>query len=156
MPSATAEPLQFHPLSFLDEGDGDVLIGRIDIDSYGVFPADGAALVRELQTGRSREDAAAWYRENYGEDVDIGEFVDTLEELQLLRDSSAAAAAASSTAPAVRWQRLGRAVFSPVGLLLYLGLLTAAVAASVADPRLVPRTRTCSSPTICWSSSSRC
>jgi len=44
LPAPTA-PLRFHPLSFLDEGDGDVLIGRSDIDSYGVFPADGAVLL---------------------------------------------------------------------------------------------------------------
>ena len=35
--------LAFHQLSFAPEGD-DVVVGRRDIDSYGVFPPDGAAL----------------------------------------------------------------------------------------------------------------
>lgn len=140
MPTATVSPpLHFHPLSFLDEGDGDVLIGRVEIDSYGVFPADGAALVRELQAGRSPDDAAAWYLERYGESVDMTEFVATLAELDLLRDSATVPAGSAEivTTP-VRWQRLGRAVFSPVGLLGYLCLLAAAVAACWLDPRLVP------------------
>lgn len=141
MPTATAAPpLQFHQLSFLDEGNGDVLIGRVDIDSYGVFPADGAALVRELQTGRSPDEAAAWYLTRFGESVDITEFVETLAELELLRDITSAATGLVDpvSVPPVRWQRLGRAVFSPIGLLLYLALVVAAVIACLQDPRLVP------------------
>ena len=38
-------------MSFLADR-GEVVIGRTDIDSYAVFPEDGAALVRELQAGR--------------------------------------------------------------------------------------------------------
>lgn len=140
MPTATATtPLRFHQLSFLDEGDGDILIGRPDIDSYGVFPADGAALVRELQSGRHPDEAATWYLDRFGESVDIADFIDTLAELELLRDTDSADADAELVAPQpVRWQRLGRAVFSPIGLLLYLGLLTAAVVACRIDPRLIP------------------
>ena len=43
-------PVAMHPLIFLEES-GDVVVGRPDIDSYGVFPADGAALVRQLAAG---------------------------------------------------------------------------------------------------------
>ena len=46
-------------------------MGRRDIDSYGVFPPDGAALVRELDAGRSVPDAERWYEATYGEKVDI-------------------------------------------------------------------------------------
>ena len=138
LPAPTA-PLRFHPLSFLDEGDGDVLIGRSDIDSYGVFPADGAALVKELQNGRSPADAAGWYLDRYGESVDMSEFIDTLVELELLRPPSVDDASSTPTvAQPVRWQRLGRAVFSPVGLVAYLALLAGAVVASMIDPRLIP------------------
>ena len=138
LPAPTA-PLRFHPLSFLDEGDGDVLIGRSDIDSYGVFPADGAALVKELQSGRSPGDAAGWYLDRYGESVDMSEFIDTLAELELLRPPSVVGEILTpAVAQPVRWQRLGRAVFSPVGLVAYLALLVGAVVASMIDPRLIP------------------
>ena len=137
--AAPTAPLLFHPLSFLDEGDGDVLIGRSDIDSYGVFPADGAALVKELQDGRSPADAAGWYLDRYGESVDMSEFIDTLVELELLRPSSVDDAPSTPTVPQpVRWQRLGRAVFSPVGLVAYLALLAGAVIIMLTDPRLIP------------------
>lgn len=132
-------PLQFYPLSFLDEGDGDIVIGRPDIDSYGVFPADGAALVTELQNGRHPDAAAAWYFDQYGESVDMAEFIDTLTDLELLREPTSITTTMEVVAPQpIRWQRLGRAVFSPVGLVAYLALLVGAVVACLADPRLVP------------------
>ena len=58
-PHLQGRPLRFHPLAFLEDG-GEVVVGRSDIDSYGVFPTDGAALVRELAAGRPPADAAAW------------------------------------------------------------------------------------------------
>ena len=82
-------PLRFHPLAFLEDG-GEVVVGRSDIDSYGVFPADGAALVRELAAGRAPADAADWYAETYGERIDMADFVATLHELQLVRSEQRA------------------------------------------------------------------
>jgi hypothetical protein len=46
-------PLRLHPLTYLDEGD-DVTLGRADIDSYGLFPPDGAALLQQLEAGTLR------------------------------------------------------------------------------------------------------
>ena len=90
-------PLQFHELSFLDEGDGDILIGRADIDSYGVFPADGAALVEQLRSGRPPGEAAAWYLHTFGESVDMPEFIDTLTELELILEPGTTSASTRST-----------------------------------------------------------
>src|SRR3954467_3083054 len=95
--------LTLHPLTFLEDGD-EVVIGRRDIDSYAYFPPDGAALVRQLEAGRSPAQAAAWYRDAYGEAVDIDEVVETLHELHFVRDAEAPAPAERP----VRWQRLGR------------------------------------------------
>lgn len=62
----SARVLRLHPLSYLDEGD-EVVVGRTDTDSYGLFPADGAELVRRLEEGMAVPDAAAWYESRYGE-----------------------------------------------------------------------------------------
>ncbi len=129
-----AAPLTLHPLSFLEDGD-EVVIGRRDIDSYAFFPPDGAALVRELGAGRSPAQAATWYRDTYGDDVDVDAVVATLRELGFVRDGDTGAAAAPRPP---RWQRLGRALFSPVAWILYLLAIAAAAVACLRDPALVP------------------
>jgi hypothetical protein len=130
-----AVPLRFHRLTFLEDR-GEVVVGRADLDSYGVFPPDGAALVRELAAGRSPDTAAAWYADTYREQVDIEQFVGTLRELQLVRDDEDESAA---TGPAeVRWQRLGRALFSAPAWACYAALLIAAIMACVADGDMLP------------------
>ncbi len=126
-------PLRLHPLTFLEEGD-EVTVGRADINSYALFPADGAALVRRLEAGLSPSEAARWYREEYGEDVDIVEFLAVLEEFELLIPPGEEAA----VAPEVRWQRLGRALFSPWAWCAYALIVIAALVAMVRDPGLAP------------------
>lgn len=126
-------PLEFHPLTYLDEGD-EVVIGRRDIDSYGAFPPDGAALVRKLADGASPAAAAGWYRQVYGEAIDIDDFIATLRELELTRDENESIA----TTVAPRWQRLGRVVFSPAAWISYAGIVTAAVVAVALRPELAP------------------
>ena len=123
--------LAFHQLSFAPEGD-DVVVGRRDIDSYGVFPPDGAALVRELAAGRPLPDAARWYEDTYGEAVDVDAFVDTLIDLEFLRAADEPVAAAEP----VRWQRVARALFSPVAAVLYGMVVAAAIGISLGDPSL--------------------
>ncbi|GAA1237144.1 hypothetical protein GCM10009665_29110 [Kitasatospora nipponensis] len=114
-------PRALHALVFLPEGD-DVVVGRADTDEYVVLPADGAELIRFLTEGMTPRQAAERYAEQYGESVDIADFLTTLEELGFL-------AAPGETPPAtpapVRWQKLGRAMFSPAAWVCY-GLLVAA------------------------------
>jgi hypothetical protein len=129
-------PLKLHPLTYLDEGD-EVTVGRTDINSFGLFPPDGAALLRRLEAGESPNAAAAWYAAEYGETVDMSEFMEVLEELELLvKDGETVAAPA-----AVRWQRLGAALFSPVAWVIYGLLAAAAIAAMVSDHTLIPHYR---------------
>ena len=129
------EPLRLHPLTFLEEGaDDDVTIGRADIDSYGLFPSDGAALLRQLESGTPPADAAEWYRNEYGESVDIEEFLDVLDELDLVvRDGEEVASAGP-----VKWQRLGRVLFSPVAAIVFVAVAVAAVVEMIRNPALVP------------------
>ncbi|MEU1883894.1 hypothetical protein ABZ491_00215 [Micromonospora rifamycinica] len=141
-------------LSFLPEGDG-VVVGNAATDSYAVLPVDGAELLRRLGEGMTPRAAAAWYAETYGEEVDIAELLVDLADLGLvtLPDATgpttpsattvtpATAAASASAAAPVRWQRLGRALFSPVALLAYAALVVAAVVVAVAQPDLRPHYR---------------
>jgi len=130
---ALDQPLHLHPLTFLEEGD-EVTAGRADIDSYGMFPADGAALLRRLAAGSPPNEAAAWYTEQYGERVDISEFLEVLDELRLIVGEG------ETTKPAakVRWQGLGRAVFSRPAWACYALLVAAAVAEMIREPYLLP------------------
>ncbi len=128
MPTA----LVFHPLTFLDEGDA-VTVGRTDIDSYCVLPADGAFLLRRLTEGTPPAEAAREYEEHYGEPVDVGDFVSSMSDLGFLKQDA-------ETAPApLRGQRLGRALFSGPAWVLYAGLVAAAALRTAQHPDLVPR-----------------
>ena len=129
-------PVGLHALTFLDEGD-DVTVGRQDVDSYCVLPADGAALLRWLAEGASPRAAADAYLQRYGEPVDLAEFLAAMDELGFL----AGPGEAPVTAAPVRWQRLGRALFSPVAWAGYAALLAAAVTAMSRHPDLAPQYR---------------
>jgi hypothetical protein len=126
-------PLRLHPLTFLHEGD-EVTVGRADIDSYGLFPPDGAALLQQLESGTPPAEAAEWYQSQYGESVDIEEFLAVLDELDLVvRDGEEVA----QNRP-VKWQRLGRALFSPVAWFAYSALIIAAIIEMVRRPSIAP------------------
>jgi len=128
------QPLRLHPLTYLDEGD-EVTAGRADTSSFGLFPADGAALLRQLEAGRPPADAARWYAEQYGQEVDIGEFLEVLDELGLI---AAAGEPAAGPPAKIRWQRLGAALFSPPAWAAYAALTAAAIVAMIRQPALAP------------------
>jgi hypothetical protein len=126
-------PLRLHPLTYLEEGD-EVTAGRADTNSFGLFPADGAALLRHLEAGNTPNEAARWYSQRYGEQVDISEFLEVLDDLDLIL-----ADGEKVTEPVtVRWQRLGAALFSPPAWACYALLTGAALAAMIAHPYLLP------------------
>jgi len=126
-------PVLLHALVFLDEGQ-EVTVGRADVDGYAVLPAEGAGLLRQLEDGLTPSEAADWYQRTYGEPVDIDGFLDDLAELNFLRDPGEA----PRSAPPVRWQRLGRIVFSAAGGGCLASALIACVIAMVRSPELVP------------------
>lgn len=135
--SAGAEPLRFHRLRYLDEGGDEITVGRLDQGCFVVLPREAAELVRQLEAGMSCADAASWYARTHGEDVDIADFVQQLDELGFLLAEGEQRAPASRP----RWASLGRAVFSPVGALCYLALLCGAVLVMMQRPELAPRPR---------------
>jgi hypothetical protein len=126
------QPLRLHPLTYLEEGD-EVTVGRADINSFGLFPPDGAALLRQLEAGHPPNEAARWYSAEYGEQVDMGEFLEVLEDLELvLREGE------TPVTVTVRWQRLARALFSPVAWACYAALTVAALVAMIRHTYLLP------------------
>ncbi|EWC63279.1 hypothetical protein UO65_1493 [Actinokineospora spheciospongiae] len=129
-------PLPLHPLTFHaeDGADDEVTIGRADTGEFGVFPADGAALLARLAGGAPLGEAVAWYEREYGESVDLAEFLEVLDEFgMIVRDGETAA----EVAP-VRWRRLGVALFSPVAWLLYSAVVIAGIVVMVAVPEVAP------------------
>ncbi len=128
-----AEDLEFHPLTFVPDGDG-IMVGRPDIDSYAVLPADGAELLRHLTEGMSTAQAAAWYSDVFGEQIDMTDFLATLGDLGFIRGAGEAVAAPVK----VRYQALGRAFYSPAAWIFYALIVAATLAAMAAEPRLRP------------------
>ncbi|PRY45147.1 hypothetical protein [Umezawaea tangerina] len=128
----SASHLEFHPLTFVQDRDG-VTVGRFDVESYAVLPEDGAALLRRLFDGMPVAEAAAWYEAEFGEPIDMADFVEALRELEFLREDGEVV----EVAP-VRYRALGRAAFSPPAWLGYAALVTAAVLVMVARPELRP------------------
>lgn len=135
------DDVTFHPLTYLPDGD-DVVVGRRDVDSYAVLPVEGAALLRRLESGVSPSLAAQWYAAEYGEQVDMDDFLLALAHLGFVRDDTSVTGAPAEQAPTtgvpVRWQRLGAAVFCAPAWAGYAVLVVAAMLVCVADPQLVP------------------
>jgi hypothetical protein len=132
----TASGLEFHRLTFVDEPDG-VVVGRADTQSYAMLPGDGAALLRRLTAGMPSDTAAEWYRAEFGEPVDMADFIATLRELGFVRNDSD-----QPTEPArLRFQRLGRLAFSPPAWLVYTALVIACVVVMVTHPEVRPHAR---------------
>lgn len=123
----------FHPLVYLADGD-EVTIGRPDIDSYAIFPPDGAELVRRLADGTSVTEAARWYEARYGETADMDHVLAALRELRFTRGASEPSA---RVAP-VRWRWLGKLVFSPLAWIVYGAIACWAVVTVARTPELMP------------------
>ena len=138
-----------HPLTFVAEGD-EVIVGRAEIESYALFPPDAADVVRKLRDGATLGQAAAWYAEEYGEQADIGDLVETLRALGFVREppetgadvEGSAASTRSAPGPgeaqATRFRRTARLLFSPTAWTLYAAAIGTACYAMVRHPWLRP------------------
>ncbi|MFD8307012.1 hypothetical protein ACFV29_32420 [Streptomyces sp. NPDC059690] len=125
--------IEFHPLTFVDERDG-VVVGRPDTESYAVLPHDGAALLRRLAAGHPADEAAHWYLGEFGESVDIGDFVSTLRELGFVREGPQPTATPSRP----RMLRLGAWTFSATAWIAYTALVVTCAAMTATHPRVRP------------------
>jgi hypothetical protein len=126
--------IQFHRLSFVPDGQ-DVVVGRPDTGSYAVLPSDGAELLRRLAEGMSADQAADWYEGTFGEPVDLGDFLESMDDLGFLRSGGEPPA----PAPVPRFQGLGRALFSWPAWIAYLLTAAACMYLLARNPDLRPR-----------------
>jgi hypothetical protein len=92
-------------------------------------------LLRRLTDGMPSEEAARWYSAEFGESVDMGDFLSTLRELGFVKDGADEPVAAAP----VRLRRLGAWAFSPAAWAAYAALATACVLAMVTHPEVRPR-----------------
>jgi len=129
----TGTTVRLHPLTYVDDGDG-VMVGRPDTGSYGVFPPEGAELLRALEAGQTLEAAARHWHEHTGETLDLDDFLDTLGDLGFVL----AANETRVERPQVRWQRLARAAFSPLAWAGYATVIGLGLIAMVLDPGVRP------------------
>jgi hypothetical protein len=128
--------LKIHPLVFVKEKT-DIMVGRLDIDSFALFPSDGVALLQQMQVGLSPEQAATWYEEQYHETIDINDFLETLQDLRFIReDGEAEAPVAFQLSRPISW--LAHAVFSPVAWVLYAALFVYCIYNIIRFPILFP------------------
>ncbi len=129
----TAGTLRLQPLTYVPEGD-EVMVGRPDIGSYGVFPPEGAELLQALESGASLEEAARRWHHRTGETLDVTDFLEVLDDLSFLVPEGEN----PKVREQVRWQRLGRAVFSGPALLGYATVILLGLVAMVLDPGVRP------------------
>lgn len=126
---------RFHHLTYLDEGHGEVTVGRLDRATFVILSDDVADLLRQLEAGLSQPAAAEWYLARYGEEIDVADFLCSLDELGfLLADGE------SPVPPQIiRWRRLAGWVFSSWAYSAYLSLVVAALVLVIRSPGLRPQ-----------------
>ncbi|MFV2109998.1 hypothetical protein [Micromonospora sp. LOL_015] len=122
-----------HPLVYLADGD-EITIGRRDIDSYGIFPPDGAEMVRRLAAGETPREVDLWYQREYGESADIDHVLGALVELDFIVDDGEM----PQRQRPIRGQRLGAAMFSFPAMILYAVMISASLIAMARSPDLTP------------------
>jgi hypothetical protein len=128
--------VRLQALTYVTEVEG-VLVGRPDTGSYGVFPPEGAELLRSLEAGATLEVGARWWQEQTGEQLDIADFLAILDDLGFVVGDDEVRAEFGQ----VRWQRLARVLFSPPLWILYTAVIAGGLATMVADPSLRPSYR---------------
>jgi hypothetical protein len=125
--------VRLQPLTYVHEGD-EVLVGRPDTGSYGVFPPEGADLLRSLEAGATLESAARQWHERTGQTLDMADFLGIIEDLGFVVGEDDVRA----EPPQIRWQRLARAVFSPAAWLVYAAAVAGGLTAMVLDRDVRP------------------
>lgn len=127
--------VSLHPLTFLIEEEG-VNIGRYGTDTFAVFPEEGAEIVRRLQEGKTISEVCEWYKATYNEELDIEDFLVTLQELTFIKET------ADETDPGetryLKGQRLSRWLFMPPAYLLYMLIIGGAAWMLWNEPSLLP------------------
>ena len=129
--------LRLHRLTMVPEDDG-VMVGRPDTASYAMFPEEGAEALRMLASGMPVADMAVWFEQATGTPLDVEDFLEVLGELGFLLGEDESEEPADKP---VRWQRLGKWVYSAPAWAIYAALVVGGLAAMAVHPDLRPSYR---------------
>src|SRR5262249_54258866 len=108
-----------------------------DTGSYGVFPTEGAELLRALERGATLESGAQRWHEQTGQTLDVEDFVTTIEDLGFVVGDDEVRAEPRP----VRWRRLAGVLFSAPALVLYATVIAAGLLVMFVEPSLRPSYR---------------
>jgi putative peptide zinc metalloprotease protein len=126
--------LRVRPLSIVPE-QGEFLVGNPARGEFVLLPAVGVEVIRLLASGRSIGDVA----QHIGPDVDVGDFIETLIELQFAADPSSDVGPEESH---TQWRispALVRPLTHPVAWFIYAACALVAASIMVTHPDLGPR-----------------
>lgn len=128
---------RYRSVTVVSDGDGYVL-GRRESAEFVSVPEIGGQVMLWLQEGHPIDDVAARAGELAGQDVDVLDFLATLEDAGVL-----VAGEDDEPGPAGRpfGQTFGRVVFGPVGMLVQVAIVLAALVVLVRRPELRPTYR---------------
>ena len=140
----TDEPRRYQvaPLSVIDEGTY-FLVGDPATNEFYQFPAVAVEIVSLLREGWSDHEITE-HLHRRGDVVDVADLIDTLSSLSMVRvsvDGGEAPSVAAEPQPSGAFATavlLGKALFSPVGWIIYLLVLASAAIAVVNRPDLLP------------------
>jgi putative peptide zinc metalloprotease protein len=135
--------VRLRPLSMVDEGDDEVVVGDPVTGDFVTIPKVGGVVIEALQGGATVAEAAAVAEEFAGQPVDVPSFVATLRELGFLDEGQEAAPARSAPIQGRRWlagvrQEAVQPFFGPVAWGFYAACALFALAVFVVRPRLFP------------------
>jgi hypothetical protein len=131
------------PFTRHSEG-GEVVIGRPEAAIFLALPPDSLDILDQLAEGKTVGEVQALYRETHGEELDLDDFLRSLEQegfVSPLQDTSQPSRAA---APRIRFhftgipESLARRIFSKPLLAFYGSTIFLAVAILVSHPTLLP------------------
>lgn len=136
-----ASHIELHSLSVHLE-DGDYVVGRVSVGNFVAMPEIGARVIEHLARGCTVADVRYWLLDEYGEEIDLDDFIANLVELGFVKSIDGHKLPIGDAKPPnlpwlmpnhVRW------IFSWPMRLLYVGLLAMAATAVVRRPELIPR-----------------
>jgi hypothetical protein len=147
--SASRPAVRLRPLTLVDEGT-EYIVGDPETGTFINVPPVGAVVIRTLQRGASFDEAAAAAERYAGEPVDLGSFLEALDEVGFTvpggpaADSAAPAIRRSAPIQQGRWMtgpdpKWMRPLFSPAAWVAYAAAFSFSVVSFVLDPALFPR-----------------
>ncbi|GAB2571537.1 hypothetical protein GCM10027168_00290 [Streptomyces capparidis] len=135
--------MRLRPLSVVEEGDDEVLVGDPASGTFVTIPAVGGVVIAALGRGATVEEAAAEAEEFAGEPVDVPAFVEVLTELGFVDDGQAAEPVRTAPIQGGRWltgvrQEAVRPFFGRVAWTVYAACALFGVLVLALEPALFP------------------